>query len=433
MSFRAKVHSESLAEPERRGKDFLSRTHKALYYKPVYYPDHLETTYMRLFNKSANELNRWRRKMRSVWFQNYYTPIADMEPHLKKKTILITGGTEGIGFEVAVGLAIRGACVIIASSDVHRAARAVDAIEMLLKLKPEKIEFILSHVGSVGADGITSAIKHIDVPGVDIYDHSGGLSGEAHSVYMNLADLQSIEEAVRALEVYLSGRIFDSVILAASCSPQRNIFSESGHEVSFATNVLGPYFLMRSLIQSRLVKIESQVLMIGCDDYFEVLKCDNDVVYTEENNLRDQTYRESKLGAFWMALELGRHHPYLHVSVVHPGIVGTPRGREYFYGTIGNLNLLCFISARAAAQTIIVCAQYGSLMSSGTYYHNTCGCVTLDPRETVHRAEMSGALWESLEAVYDGYYALKTQADAEGKNLGAAVPTGRRRAGYFVG
>lgn len=433
MSFRAKVHSELRAEPELSGKDFLSRTHSALYYKPVYYSDHLETTYMRLINKSANDFNRLRRKMRSIWFQNYYTPVADMEPRLTKKTILVTGGTEGIGFEVAVGLALRGACVIIASSDVHKAARAVDAIESLLRLKPEKIQFILRHVGSVGAEGIISAVKHIDVPGVDIYARAGEISGEVHSVFMNLADLQSIEEAVRALEVYLSGRIFASVILAASSSPQNNIFSESGHEMSFTINVLGPYFLMQSLIQSRLVKIESQVLMLGCDDYFEVLKCESDVVYTEDNDLRDQTYRESKLGAFWMALELCRHHPYLHVSVVHPGIVGTSRGRDYAYGAIGNLNLLCFISARLAAQTVIICAQYGSLMSGGTYYHNTCGCVTLDPRETVLNEQMSAALWDSLEAVYNGYYALRTKDGIEVKNSATNTPAGQRRAGFFLG
>ena len=45
-------------------------------------------------------------------------------PYLVGKTILITGGTSGIGFQAALALLYKGARVIIACRDSEKAAKA---------------------------------------------------------------------------------------------------------------------------------------------------------------------------------------------------------------------------------------------------------------------------------------------------------------------
>ncbi len=46
-----------------------------------------------------------------------------------EKTVIVTGGTKGIGYETASGLAARGATVIIVGRDAERGAAAVSSMQ----------------------------------------------------------------------------------------------------------------------------------------------------------------------------------------------------------------------------------------------------------------------------------------------------------------
>ena len=69
---------------------FINKGHSALYYKPIYYADALETTYMKYFHKACNEYRRYRRFLSSFFMQEYYTPVADSSPKLRKKIVLVS-------------------------------------------------------------------------------------------------------------------------------------------------------------------------------------------------------------------------------------------------------------------------------------------------------------------------------------------------------
>ena len=388
------------------GREFLTRTHSALYYMPVY-KEKVETTYMRLFHKFINQSCKLRRILSSIWLQNYYTPTADFLPHLKGKFVLLTGGTEGIGFEIALGLVLRGAYVMITSSKTKRAALAVDAITALCKLKPQKIDFIISHIGSEGPAGILSAIKHLE--DTDLYhsSHKDCPYGEIHSLFMDITDIKSIEDAIEALGIHLPKTNFSHVILCASVFPAENLKSIYGHEMTFTGNVLANFIIIQLMIRNHMVKFESQILFLGCEDYFYSTNCVGEVLHADRDfndTLRHNIYNESKLGLFWLAFEIQKRYEFLNVCVVHPGYVDTERGRDHMYHHIGNFNLMFFISARSASQTVIICAQYSKLLPKGAYYHNTLGFVTLDPRETAMDELKATSQWDYLQQVFDRYY-----------------------------
>ena len=68
---------------------YLNRDRHPPFYKPVYYSEQLETTYMRIINKMRNRCTRWRRFLSSFVMQEYFSPQYDRLPLLKHKLVLV--------------------------------------------------------------------------------------------------------------------------------------------------------------------------------------------------------------------------------------------------------------------------------------------------------------------------------------------------------
>ena len=86
----SKPHSILAEESvQKQATVFINKSHSALFYKPVYYADELETTYMKYFHKACNEYNRYRRFLSSFLMQEYFSPMADASPKLRKKIVLV--------------------------------------------------------------------------------------------------------------------------------------------------------------------------------------------------------------------------------------------------------------------------------------------------------------------------------------------------------
>ena len=124
-----------------------------------------------------------------------------IDVNLTGRTALVTGGTAGIGKEIARGLARMGASVTIAARDLERGRAAARDIARSAGLDP---------------DGVTA-------------------------LSLDLADLAS----VRAFADRVVGRLprLDLLINNAGAWFTDRHQSPDGHELTFATNVLGPMLL----------------------------------------------------------------------------------------------------------------------------------------------------------------------------------------------
>ncbi len=210
------------------------------------------------------------------------TPPAPMEG----KTVLVTGGTGGIGRATAEALAGLGARVAIVGRDRARAVRAAEEIS-----------------GSVGRDGAVDAFA---------------------------ADLSAQSEVRRLAEEVLAAypRLDVLVNNVGGYWAHRHTTAD-GLEHTFALNHLAPFLLTNLLLDrleastpSRVVTVSSGAQAMGRIDF--------DDLQGERRYNGQRAYNQSKLANVLFAYELARRTEGTGVTanVLHPGVVRTAFGHE---------------------------------------------------------------------------------------------------------
>jgi NAD(P)-dependent dehydrogenase (short-subunit alcohol dehydrogenase family) len=270
------------------------------------------------------------------------------EPRLAGRLALVTGGNAGIGLETSLGLARRGARVAVAC---RSEARARDA---LARIAPEAEP-----------------------------------DAQPFWVPLDLADLASVSPAAARVAAEAAGRPLDVFVQNAGIWPARYATSAQGHEIAFATNVLGHFALTRALeVQGLLAS--ARVVVVTGDIYTGARTCTSDFRYRGARG-GAVAYRRSKLGNLWIASELARRRPTLRVVTVHPGVVATnlTAGFERWKRRI-------LLDAARGAETSLIAATRGDL-ASGSYLHNTRGLVDLAASDAALDAASARALWSRCE------------------------------------
>jgi NAD(P)-dependent dehydrogenase (short-subunit alcohol dehydrogenase family) len=276
-------------------------------------------------------VNRARRILAATWRQHARSLRCPDTPRLDGKRALVTGGNAGIGLAIAAGLRERGADVVAAS-------------------------------------------------------RRAGLS-------LDLADLRSVRSAVEGLA--RTGARFDIVVCNAGLWPRRHQTSPQGHELAFATNVLGHFALLRGLIAAGALATGARVVIVTGDIYVLAKDCTPDFAFTSPLGGM-LAYCRSKLGDLWMARELQRRHPELHVAVAHPGVVASELGGKPSAGSEG-LRRRIMIPIELGAQTPLYCATQP--IPRGVYLHNTLGEMKLDADDPAADAAAAERLWATCEAL----------------------------------
>ena len=107
-------------------------------------------------------------------------------------------------------------------------------------------------------------------------------------------------------------------------------------------------------------------------------------------------YCRSKLGVHWLAHELQRRHPALHVIVVHPGVVAS--------GLVSEARMVKTVSSwtsldpdRGAQTTLYAATQEG--LPKNAYLHNTIGVVDLDTNDPAKNSAKAEELWSLCESL----------------------------------
>lgn len=294
-----------------------------------------------------------RRMARCMWRQSSRSAICPRMPRLDGQVALVTGGSRGIGLETTRGLALRGAEVISASRDEANGARVAEAMR-------------------------------------------GELGVPVHFAPLDLGDLRCIPRTLDRLRRLLAGRSLSVVVANAGLWPTRHRWSAQGHEIAFATNVLGHHALLRGAIELDLLADGTRVIVVTGDIYIMSSSCSSD--YSYRGLLGGQrAYCRSKLGNLWYARELARRHPEMRVHAVHPGVVASELGGSNAR-MVGAIKRALMLSPEQGAQTSLFCATQPDL-ESGTYYHNVLGRVVLHPDDPAADDDKSAALWYLIEEI----------------------------------
>ncbi len=205
-------------------------------------------------------------------------------PDQRGRVVLVTGANTGLGKEVSRRLAARGAHVVMACRDLAKGRLA------------------LPEVVAAGANE----------------------GGGAELLELDLASLTSVHAAAQALE----GRPIDVLLNNAGVMAVPRSMSADGHELHFATNVLGPFALTGTLLpqlRDRVVWVSSVVHRAGS------LELD-DPSYRHRRYFRWSAYAASKLADLMLAYELQRRLSRAGAAVrsvaAHPGHSSTELSRH---------------------------------------------------------------------------------------------------------
>jgi len=290
----------------------------------------------------------------SVWRQGARSLVCPETPRLDGQLALVTGGSEGIGLGTSRGLLQRGARVIMASRSAAKGGRACAQLR-----------------GELGADEPVSFLP------------------------LDLSDLSRVREAARALQTQLGGQHLEVLICNAGFWPRRYQVSPQGHELAFATNVLGHFLLLRHLVGRHLAG-DARVVIVTGDIYILASDCTPEYRYrTPFGGML--AYCRSKLGNLWLARELQRRHPELRVRVAHPGVVATSLAGER-KGLADAFSRLTMLDPVRGAQTTLYCVTQPDL-PEGVYLHNVRGIMKLSDDDPASDARRAAQLWDQCEAL----------------------------------
>jgi NAD(P)-dependent dehydrogenase (short-subunit alcohol dehydrogenase family) len=226
-----------------------------------------------------------------------FTPEPDS---LKGQTILITGGTTGLGMESAKRLAVGGARIVLTARSEAKGQAAVDQVRDHLRLN---------------------------------YPSSKDSSQQIDHKILDLDDLKGIQDSVKGwtdierVDVLLNNAGIMSL-------PQRQL-TVDGIERQAQSNHLG-HFVLTALLAPKLVPT-ARIVVVSSDAYqlawfSNGLHCDYLWIAERYNPLR--SYSQSKLANVLFAQQLQRLSAAAGldwaVSSVHPGPVATDIMRNFF-------------------------------------------------------------------------------------------------------
>lgn len=275
---------------------------------------------------------------------------------LRGKTVLVTGANRGIGKEVALDMAMRGAKVILACRN--------------LKEGQKTVEEIVKRTGN----------KKVGVRQVDV---------------ASLASVRKVAEELNKRESRLDILVHNAGV--GGIRPRT--MTVDNLELTFVTNCLGP-FLMTTLLLGLLKKSApaSIIFLSSVSHFFGKIEMDN--LNGEKNYNHILSYANSKLAVLLYTKELAKRLVGTNVKVncVHPGLVDTNLYRHLVFPL--RWIIRCFIkvfckSSKEGAQPVIYLAVSKEVENVSGKYFADCKVA----KESVKASDMVVAkqLWEASE------------------------------------
>uniref|UniRef100_A0A8C5LUE8 Retinol dehydrogenase 11 n=1 Tax=Leptobrachium leishanense TaxID=445787 RepID=A0A8C5LUE8_9ANUR len=273
---------------------------------------------------------------------------------LDGKTVLITGGTSGVGRETAIALAKRGARVFITSQDEQKGEEALQHIKR----------------------------------------ESNSLN--VRFLNLNMANLQSIRNFCQ--EFTKNEKRLD-ILINNEGVPAVLDWTENGFSMCFGVNHLGPFLLTNLLLEhlkrsapSRVITVTSNVHKYPKLDFADL----------NYNIVPLFTYCRSKLANVYFSQELAQQNERhgIFSCAVHPGYVADDWTLQFsflFRIVMYIFTSMFFISCHAGAQTVIHCAVSDEVLQHNGGYFSDCKPCKLRPH--VQDLGIAKKLWEASETM----------------------------------
>ena len=273
-----------------------------------------------------------------------------METSMKGKTVLVTGGTNGIGLVTARELARMGAQVTIISRNAEKCAAVAEAIKVETG---NPIEFIAADLSTLA--GIMQAAA-------------------------------AFKQRHTRLQVLVNN--------AGAMFFKRQVTAD-GYEMTFALNHLN-YFLLTNLLLD-VLKAGAPARIVNVSSHaHESATIEFDNLQSEKHFTAMQAYGQSKLANVLFTYELARRleGTGITVNAVHPGFIFTGFARNNgFLFDIGMRLVGLFIrKPDQGAQTSIFLASSPEVEGlSGKYFVD---CKAVDSSPVSHDQAVAEKLWQ---------------------------------------
>ncbi len=279
---------------------------------------------------------------------------------MKGKTVVITGGTSGIGEVAAVELARRGARIVLVARNLQRAD---DAMARL----------------TVANHDVQHAVHFADLS--------------------HLADMKRVAADIAAAEPKIDVLVNN----AGAVFAEREITSD-GLEMTFAVNHMA-YFVVTMGLLERLKATPGARIVSTASDAHKAGRLDFNDLQTEKNYRGFRVYCTSKLCNILFTRELARRQQGSGVTAVslHPGFVAT-RFADNNRGLMGNafgvLKKIAAISPEKGARPIVQLASSPEVAGKGGgYWHK---CAPAQPSAAAQNDADAKRLWDVSERLANG-------------------------------
>lgn len=286
---------------------------------------------------------------------------------LSGKTVLITGGNTGIGYETALQCARWNAKVIITCRDEAKAERTVKRLKK--ESKNEQVAFIV----------------------------------------MELSDLASVKKAVQG--VYDKFYVLDCIVLNAGVASQANFQTAQGFEGHFGVNHLGHFLFIYKLLEdlkrwnTRVISVSSMGHVLGLDRN-GWMTIDKSRKNPDRNTSYLLEYGVSKAANILFTKQLNnileKSQSLGRAYVVHPGGVKTDLVREsgrYFITMM--MNTICKNAYQGAQTSLYLVAEDQAKLTPGGYYCDTKCVPSSAETEDMVSAEV---LWDKSVEMVKEYF-----------------------------
>ncbi len=289
------------------------------------------------------------------------TSSSDMNvPDMAGKTVVVTGGNSGIGYETAAALGSAGARVLVTARNADKGRAALADLATRL-------------------DG----------------------SGQLQLVVFDLADLASVRRGAEEI-LELAPRL-DVLINNAGLVLSERSQTVDGFETTFATNHLGPFLLTNLLLERLGTSAPARVVNVASAAHSAARKGIpfDDLQTTKVRYKGMRVYAESKLANILFTLELARRSAGSGVTAnaLHPGTVRTGYGADGdARGLLGfgiRIAQPFFLSPAQGARTSVYLASSPEVDGvSGKYFAK---CKEKQPRKWAQDPEAAARLWQVSE------------------------------------
>lgn len=215
-------------------------------------------------------------------FNHSKTRWNPVVPNLEGKTVVLTGGTSGIGLAAAEAMAHRGARLILLARDLSKA---------------DRVRYTLS-------------------------DKTGNDAIEIR--YADMADISSVIYAAKDLVKREPG--LDVLINNAGALYSERIVTPEGFEKTFATNLFGPYVLTELLLPALKKAGQARIINVSSGGMYLQGIREDDLQFEQGEFDGATAYARSKRGLVILTEHWARRLAPYHISVhaMHPGWVDTP-------------------------------------------------------------------------------------------------------------